>query len=249
MNRFKSYKRKFKRTNNTSKKTKQVFIVLFLVFINALIIFEIYGKSITPKIEVLVNEQIDELVDQFFNELITNEVINQNSIKDILDITKNQKGEILTVNYDLEKSYKILTDVSKILKEGLIDLQNGKIKVTFYNRYLKNGKNGLVLDVPFFISSKNIFLNNLGPKIPIMINFSETLLTNLKTKVTNYGFNNALLEVYITVEMQKIIITPIEKQNDKLNYDILIGALVVNGSVPEFYDGLYEYESGILDIP
>jgi len=186
---------------------------------------------------------------QFFSDLITNDVINRDSVNDILEITKNSKGEILTVNYDLEKTYKILTDVSQILENGINNLENGKIDVTIYDKYLNSSQNGLILNIPLFLGSENIFLNNLGPNIPVLINFNEFLLTNIKTKVTNYGFNNALLEIYITVEMQKLIITPLKKNEDKFYYDILIGAMVVNGSVPEFYGGTYENSSKIFDIP
>jgi len=155
----------------------------------------------------------------------------------------------LSVNYDLEKTYKILTEVSSILKKGINNLENGKIDVTIYDKYLSGSENGLVLNIPLFLGSDNIFLTNIGPQIPLIINFNESLLTNIKTKVTDYGFNNALVEIYITVEMQKLVITPIKRSEDRFYYDILIGAMVINGSVPEFYDGAYENSSGILDIP
>ena len=57
------------------------------------------------------------------------------------------------------------------------------------------------------------------------------------------------MELYITVEIQKLIITPIKKNEEKFYYDILIGALVVNGRMPNFYGGNYESNSQILDIP
>jgi len=139
--------------------------------------------------------------------------------------------------------------VSVILKQGISNLENGKIDVKIFDKYLSNNQNGLVLNIPVFLGSSNIFLNNIGPRIPVLINFNETLLTNIRTKVTNYGFNNALLEVYITVEMQKLIITPLKKEGEKFYYEILVGALVVHGNVPEFYGGVYENSSGFLDIP
>ncbi len=247
MKRFRSYPRKLKRTKNTSNKLRQVLIVLFLVLINAIIMFNVYGKRISEKAEILVSEEIDEVVYEFFNELITNDVINKKNINDILEITRNSEGEILTVNYDLEKTYTILTLVSKILKQGLLDFQKGKVNVHYDNRYLKTSPYGMIMEVPLFISSKNIFLNNLGPRIPVLISFNETLLTNVKTKVTNYGLNNALLEIYITVEMQKLIITPIKKSQDKFHYDILVASLVVNGRVPDVYGGIYENGSAILN--
>ena len=83
-----------------------------------------------------------------------------------------------------------------------------------------------------------------------MLTLLNTLrVANIKTKVTNYGFNNALLEIYVTVELQKLIITPLGKKTTPFNYDIIIGALVINGAVPEFYGGSYETYSNILDIP
>ena len=240
---------KLKNKNSKNTMSKILFIVFFCVIIWTIIFYNLYSNKVAKDINIVVNEKIDKILYLFFNDLITEEVINKESVNNLLEITRNSKDEILTVNYDLEKTYKVLSDVSKILKQGIIDLENGQIDVKLYDRYLGVSPNGLVLNVPLFLSSNNVFLNSLGPKIPVLISFNETLLTNVKTRVTNYGLNNALLEIYITVEMQKLIITPVNKDNNKFSYDILIGALVVNGSVPNVYGGLYESGSNIFDIP
>lgn len=240
---------KLKNKNSKNTMSKILFIVFFCVITCTIIFYNLYSNKVSKDINIVVNEKIDKILYLFFNDLITEEVINKESVNNLLEITRNSKDEILTVNYDLEKTYKVLSDVSKILKQGIIDLENGRIDVKLYDKYLGTSPNGLVLNVPLFLSSNNVFLNSLGPKIPILISFNETLLTNVKTRVTNYGLNNALLEIYITVEMQKLIITPVNKDNDKFSYDILIGALVVNGSVPNVYGGLYESGSNIFDIP
>ena len=240
-----------KKSNNKYKQNtiKFMIIVFFCELIISTIIFNTYGNSIANNTELLIDQKLDKIIYQFFSDLITNDIIKKENIKDILLITKNNNDEILMVNYDLEKSYKILTNISKVLKEGINDLEKGKVNLQFDDEYVSGGKNGLVLNIPMFINSRNIFINNIGPKIPVLVNFNETLLTNLKTKVTNYGFNNALLEIYVTVELQKLIITPIKKYDDKFYYEILISALVINGSVPKFYGKNYESASSILDIP
>ena len=239
------------RGNKTKKNTMKflMFIVFFCVVINAFLLFNLYSKNTTEKAVNVIQEKLDKIIYQFFTDLVTDDVINLDSAGDLLEINKNSKDEIISVNYNLEKTYKILTDTSKILKDSLINLENGKMDVLIYDKYLENNKNGLVMNIPLFLGSENIFLNNLGPKIPVIINFNGALLTNIKTKVTNYGFNNALLEIYITVELDKLIITPVVKDEENFYYDILIGALVVHGSVPEFYGDLYETNSNILDIP
>lgn len=238
-----------KKSNKKNTITIFWLIVFFCVFLLAIILFNIYSNNVSPKVTVLIEEKLDKVLYQFFDDLITNDVINNESVNNLLEINKNNQGEILTVNYDLEKTYKILTEVTTILKDGINDLENGKIDVKIYDEYLDNKDKGLIMNIPLFLGSSNVFISNLGPKIPIKINFNETLLTNIKTKVTNYGFNNALLEIYITVEIQRLIITPMKSQDDNFNYDILVGALVVNGSVPDFYGGEYQTSSAILDIP
>ena len=45
--------------------------------------------------------------------------------------------------------------------------------------------------MPMFINSKDMFLSNLGPSIYVPINFVGSVLTNIKTKITDYGINNA----------------------------------------------------------
>ena len=242
--------KRFKNKINKKNTIKSLlFIVFFSVIITSITIFNFYSEKITKKSVVVLQEKLDKIIYQFFTDLITDDLINIKSSNDLLKINKNSNGEIISVDYNLEKTYKLLTDTSSVIKKALVDLENGKIAVNDYDNYLENNKNGLIFNIPLFLSVDNIFLNNLGPKIPLVINFNGTLLTNIKTKVTNYGFNNALLEIYITVEIQKLIITPVVKDDEKFYYDILIGAVVVNGSVPEFYGGRYEINSNILDIP
>lgn len=241
--------KRFKKTKK-SKNTIKIFlfIVFFCVIINSFVLYINYTKSVSEKGIILIQEKLNKIIYQFFTDLITDDVINVDSTGSLLQITKNSKEEIISIDYNLENTYKTLTETSIVLKKALSDLENGKIDVSIYDKYLKNSKNGLILNVPFFLNSNNMFLNNLGPMIPVIINFNNSLLTNIKTKVTDYGFNNALLEIYITVEIEKLIITPVNKDNDKFYYDILIGAVVVNGSVPEFYSNGLESHSNILKV-
>ncbi len=237
--------RNIKKKNTIMK----IVVVFFCSLILSILIFNIYTKKASQKIIIVVNEKIDKIIYRFFNEMITEDIINKENVNDLLIITKNSRGEILTVQYDIEKTYRVLSKVTEVLKQGIEDFENGKIDVINYDKYLESKNGHLVFNSPLFIYSSNIFINNFGPKIPIGINFNENLLTNIKTKVISYGFNNALLEIYITVEMKKTLITPVKKNNDKLTYDILIGALIINGSVPSIYGSEYDASSNVFNLP
>ncbi len=237
------------KTNKKKNTINRMFVVFFCAILGAIILFLGYTKNSNKKITVLIDAKINKYLYQIFDEKITKDIITKENINDILEITKNSRGEILTVNYNLEKTYQILNDIAVLLKKSVNDLENGKINVQTYDKYLESGPFGLILNVPFFVTSNNIFLNSLGPKIPVLVAFNETLLTNIKTKVRSYGFNNALLEIYVVTELKKTIITPLKEDESNFVYDILIGAMVVNGSVPSIYGNGYEANSSLFNLP
>ena len=229
--------------------TNLLVIVFLSIIFFSLLLFISYGKSSTPKIIDVANHKIEKVTYQFFSDLITEKIINESSTNDLIYINDSSKNEIVSIDYNMEKTYELLTHVSKILKESLSDFENGLIDVKIYDEYLNTSKSGLYLNLPFFVGTNNIFLSSLGPKIPVHIHFTGSLLTNIKTKVTNYGLNNALLEIYITILINEQLITPVTKENLKLNYDILIAAKVINGKVPSFYGTTLESNSNLVDTP
>ena len=103
--------------------------------------------------------------------------------------------------------------------------------------------------MPLFINSKSMFLSNLGPNIYIPINFVGSVLTNIKTKITDYGINNALVEIYVTIVLETNLISPVVDEMSKINYDVLVASAVINGRVPSVYGGLIESKSGSLSVP
>jgi len=38
-------------------------------------------------------------------------------------------------------------------------------------------------------------LSNLGPKIPVKFDLVGEVIINIETKITNYGINNAMMEI------------------------------------------------------
>ena len=83
----------------------------------------------------------------------------------------------------------------------------------------------------------------------LKVNYIGELLTNIKTKITNYGLNNALVELYITIEITEELTSPVTYKKNKFNYDMLIASKIINGRVPYLYGECLESKSNILSIP
>ena len=140
-------------------------------------------------------------------------------------------------------------DYDKEVKENLANIQQDKVESKFYLKSQFQPEEGVILNFPIGLASDNVYFANLGPKIPVKMKMMETVLTNLKTRIKDYGINNALVEVYVDVSINYELITPVTFDQKKLNYEILLAAEIINGKIPTYYGGLYETKSNILNVP
>lgn len=207
-----------------------IIIIILMVAINTIIILYVMGKKLTPKFYKISSHQVNDFVYKSINTNINNTFFkNKKSVNDILKINKNKNDEIIMVDFYLENAYLIV----KELTSNLISSINNDI---------------IVVNVPVGAMFNNVFLNDLGPKIPIKINIVGNALTNLKTKITDYGLNNALVEIYINITINEQILTPVAQDSLKTSYNFLIMSSIINGKVPSFYGGTYEKETRLFDI-
>lgn len=178
-----------------------------------IIIFSLYSKKLNPKL----NDYIDFLVkDEIYKKVIkSNNFITNEEVNDILYIDKNKSNEIVYLDYDIDKTYKLLNKYIESLKKD-----NSKSKI---------------LTVPFFIASDNIIISSLGPKIKFKYEIIDNIKGKIKTKVTDFGVNNALVEMYFELEIGYLVVIPMNKKESVLKTEILISSKIINGKVPTFY--------------
>ena len=96
-----------------------------------------------------------------------------------------------------------------------------------------------------------ISLTYFFPPTPIpnlATNCLFSVFTNVSTKVTDYGLNNALLNVVLKVRLGYQIITPSQKEKKTLEYELLISSSVIEGKVPNFYGGSMENKTTFFEV-
>ena len=198
------------------ERLKRKYYILITFLINLflfIIIFSLYSKKLNPKL----NDYIDFLVkDEIYKKVIkSNNFITNEEVNDILYIDKNKSNEIVYLDYDIDKTYKLLNKYIDSLKKD-----NSKSKI---------------LTVPFFIASDNIIISSLGPKIKFKYEIIDNVKGKIKTKVTDFGVNNALVEMYFELEIGYLVVIPMNKKESVLKTEILISSKIINGKVPTFY--------------
>ena len=174
-------------------------------------------------IEVLRNTGSEEL-----NKLLKN--------NKYYEIVKNNDGEIESINFDTTILNEALIIVSKNVRKRLNEIEEGKNLPSemFYSNLNKKIKNKMVYMVPIGIVFNNAFLYNLGPKIPVKIEYSGNVGLDVKTSVKAYGVNSALIEIYVYVEVTQRTILPFTSKDTKLTSKIPIVLKVVKGSVSNY---------------
>lgn len=195
-------------------KRKNYILITFLISLFLfIIIFSLYSKKLNPKL----NDYIDFLVkDEIYKKVIkSNNFITNEEVNDILYIDKNKSNEIVYLDYNMDKTYKLLNKYIESLKKD-----NSKSKI---------------LTVPFFIASDNIIISSLGPKVKFKYEIMNNVKGKIKTKVTDFGVNNALVEMYFELEIGYLVVIPMNKKESVLKTEILISSKVINGKVPTFY--------------
>lgn len=205
-------------------KRKYYILITFLISLFLfIIIFSLYSKKINPKL----NDYIDFLVkDEIYKKVIkSNNFITNEEVNDILYIDKNKSNEIVYLDYDIDKTYKLLNKYIDSLKKD-----NSKSKI---------------LTVPFFIASDNIIISSLGPKVKFKYEIIDNVKGKIKTKVTDFGVNNALVEMYFELEIGYLVVIPMNKKESVLKTEILISSKIINGKVPTFYGKNIFKESGV----
>lgn len=238
--------KRFKKRKN-SKISKFYLGVVALIFFFTSLFFNLYSKVASNNLVDVAFIKLNEFMESFLSNNINYDLLKDDVMKDIIVINKNKEGEILYVSYDMDQAYFALEVVTQELESAINELENGVNNTKSKN--IVNGKKGIALKMPMFVNSGNMFLSNLGPNIYVPINFVGSVLTNIKTKITDYGINNALVEIYVTVVLQTDLISPVVEKESKIDYDVLVASTVVNGRVPDVYGGLIQSKSGGLSIP
>ena len=99
---------------------------------------------------------------------------------------------------------------------------------------------------PIGLATNNVYLSHLGPKVPVKISFLSSLVTGIKTDVTNYGINNVMLSIYLDVDVTNNIIVPMLDKDISGHYEVLLASKVVMGNVPTYIGNMLESKSPIV---
>lgn len=220
-------------------------IILFL----AIFFFLKFNHNISPHLLAIAESSINKLNESILMQYRVSDVYKKINLEEMIALSKNSKDEIIAVDFKLESAYDALSLITKYLRKNLENESVRKNILKFYNEDLSSGLDSIILTIPIGAASEDVFLANLGPRIPVKINYMGYLATSIRIKLEDYGINTVLISLYIDCSITNEFIVPNIQKEINHSYSILLASKIIQGTVPDYYGGTWETKSNILNVP
>lgn len=219
-------------------------LYLFVAVIICSCFFLRYFRSkFGPNLITCAETEVERLTTLVMNNCIRKYMEQEPNLENILTITRTENQEIERIRYNTTKVNKMTTSVTKMLEDDLgymtkgefekIDLNLNNISESYYTKL----NDGIIFTISAGTATGNSFLANLGPKIPLNLTIVENVSTKMNTKITEYGINNAMIEVFIHLKASTVIHMPFMSKKVTVENDIPITMEILQGNIPSYYLG------------
>lgn len=237
------------------KKSKKLALSIMIILI--LIIISFYGinKKVSPVLMKYAESEIRNLSTMIINKAISKQMVEELDFDQLFIIDKNSANEINTIDFNPQIVNKVLSTCTSTVQLNLKYIEQGKLNAVDIPEILlteyKVGKksNGVIYEIPSGVIFNNAMLANLGPKIPVRLNLVGDIESSVQTKITDYGINNAMIEVFVTIQVSEQVILPFISKTIKVSTDIPVAMKLISGKIPDSYFGNMGKTSTTFSIP
>lgn len=214
------------------KKFIKLFIIFLLLIIMSFTILKILNNKVMPIYMNYSKEEMKKLITTVINKSITEDIINELEVDKLFIINYDNNSKTTIIDFDPVILNRVMSLIADRVYDNLI-LISKKDEKTLKKYNISDG----IFYIPSGIIFNSIWLNNIGPKIPIKMEIISSINPDIETKVSEYGINNSLIEVFIHVVASVKMILPTSSSNMEITVVVPLAVKLIQGSVPEYYLG------------
>lgn len=243
-------KRKSKKWNLFHK----LIFVFFILVLTLIFIFRYINTKVSPLISDYAVIEAKNVASFVMNKAISKNISSILNIEELFIVSKNSNNEINTIDFNPLIVNKVLTQITEIIHTSLKKLEDGKtveleLPVSTYFSDSQKRSKGILFEIPSGVVFGNALLSNLGPKIPVRLSFVGDIISNIDTKVTNYGINNALIEINLHLKVTEKVILPVTIKELDVELTVPLALKIMQGNIPNYYLNGLNGSSSSLVIP
>jgi len=222
-------------------KGKLIILIFILLIIAIYLSFKYINLKVNPILLDYAELEARKIASIVINESVRKNVTENINVEDLFLMTKDINGEIKSIDFNPITVNKLLTQTTNSVQINLKNIEKGNLESVDLEKEALNDydinklRQGIIYEIPTGVILGNSFLANVGPKIPVKFSLVGDIISYVNTEITNYGINNALVEVNIVLELSEQVILPFVTNKIKIETSIPVALKLIQGTVPEYY--------------
>lgn len=215
--------------------------ILLIAFVLAGVVIYYFNKLLSPALIKSASYNVERITSVVVSNCVRKYLSGDGVDLELVEVIKGSDDRVEFIRYNTSSVNKISMDISDLVLEDINYMVLGEFeKINFIlpnvtERYYTEISDGIVLGVSIGNIFNNNFFANIGPRIPLKLNMISNVEVEVKNSITEYGMNNALMEVYIEVKVTPVIVMPFLSKEIEVIEKIPLVTEIIQGEIPESY--------------
>ncbi len=208
-------KKRIYRLKRLSFKKKFILILMFVSIITVWL-----DSQMRPLVKSISATQAQIVSTSVINHVVADELSRLDiNYSDIVNIQKDGEGKVLAISTDMKKVNSLKSMITISIQEKIVKMGKRKIRI------------------PLGTFTGTEILNGRGPKIPISVSMSGSVITDFKSEFLSAGINQTKHRLCLDVSTEVFALIPGYPVNTAVNTSVLIAETIIVGEVPALFAG------------
>lgn len=209
--------RRFRRRLHRIPLKKKIWIVFSIFFI--LIIF--IDFQLRPLLKSVVASQARMISISIINDIVIDELSRLDvDYSAFVKIERDQNGKVLAINTDIKKVNMLKSEIATKVQAKLSSVGTKTIWIAIGT-----------------LTGTEV-LNGRGPKVPLKINMSGSILADLNSTFVSAGINQTKHQIYLDISTKIFAIVPGYPVSTGVETNVAIAETIIVGEVPNVFASL-----------
>jgi len=231
------------RLKRKRKKNKLVtiLIVIIIAFFFSFFVINYFSNKVMPIFMSYAEAETRKFITLIINKAVTKQMGSTLVEENLYQTVTNSNGEIVAVDFNSVTVTKVSNMITSLVQLNLKAIEEGNVDIlelpdNVFTEYDKDKlREGIIYEIPVGTIFNNAFLANIGPKIPVRMHLIGDVNTGIVTDIKNYGINNALIDIGVTIEVSAQINLPFISKKITIDNTVPIAMKIIQGQVPNMY--------------
>lgn len=214
--------------------------LITITIISAIIFIYYFYKQLGTGLIECAEDEVNHLMSLIMNNCIQ-KYIEKTGELNLFTIERNSNQAIERIQYNTKILNQTRTQIIDMLEIDLDYMVAGDLESIGLNlnklsdEYYEKTTDGILFTVSIGSATGNPFFANIGPKIPLNLKSIGDTTAEITTNITEYGMNNALIQVNIEIQATTIIQMPFLSKEVTIKNTIPLTMEIIQGTIPGYY--------------